>query len=83
MSDDRVTARQAMERANEANHKIDSHEDICSVRYDSLDKTMKRIEALQLDQDRKMDGIYTRLWWFAGSVGACMFAVIMALVFRG
>ena len=69
------------------------HEDICTLRYEGIEKaqtaqteTLKDIarSLKELDEKRGTDtrGIYSRFWWFAGAIGACMFAIIMALVFK-
>lgn len=46
--------------------KLESHEDICGVRYDALNATMNEIKVGLKDQDKKMDKhlskIYGRAW---------------------
>ncbi|MEM9964600.1 MAG: hypothetical protein AAGC58_04555 [Asticcacaulis sp.] len=91
MSDDRVTARQAMERAKEVDTKINGHEKECALRYANLEqgqarleRSQDKIEALLLDQsvDRKkeMSGIYRFLWGIAFGLFGAMFTIILFLV---
>lgn len=81
---ERVTAQQAMEAAKVAQAQVAAHETLCAERYKAINDTLKRVEALQLDQDAKRSrdtaGIYMRLWVFAGAIGGGMFAIIMKLL---
>lgn len=83
----------AMQKADQALNQIETHERICALRYEGIEKaqattaeTLKSIaEALEkLDERRSKDtaGLYARLWIFAAAIGSGMFAIIMAFVFR-
>lgn len=80
------TGTAAMMKATEALNRIDSHEDICALRYKSIDESTSRIEvaiaAMVKKQQADTTGIYSRFWFIAAGLFSCMFAVIMALVFK-
>lgn len=44
MTQPRTTAADAMTRAESAHAKISAHEDLCSLRYENINNTLKRIE---------------------------------------
>lgn len=89
---DRVAA--AERAADGARSGLAHHEDICGLRYgaiaasqkaqaDSLTEISASLKALDEKRSADTRGIYNRFWIFAGGIGAGMFAVIMALVFKG
>lgn len=43
MSEHPTLARQAMDKAVEADNKIKAHEDICAIRYENINDTLSRI----------------------------------------
>ena len=51
----------ALEVAMEARTKIDSHEELCALRYAGIENTMKNIMKGQ-------DGLYSRFWAMAVGV---------------
>lgn len=89
---DRVTA---AERSSEgARSGLSHHEDICGLRYEAfataqkaqaemLTKIADDLKALDGKRSEDTRGIYNRFWWFAASIGTGMFAIIMAMVFKG
>ncbi|MGN6421968.1 MAG: hypothetical protein ACTHLA_01525 [Asticcacaulis sp.] len=89
----RPTIGEALHKAEQALGQIETHERICALRYEGIEKaqasTARTLEGiadslLKLDEKRSKDtsGIYARLWIFAAGIGSGMFAVIMALIFH-
>lgn len=90
---ERYTIEDAMDAAKDAQNKIMAHEDVCAIRYAQIaenmatgNRTAEKNEALllglQSSMSESINGVYTRLWIFAGAMGGCMFAIIMLLVAR-
>jgi len=75
LTDVQKTANEALNVAYEAKHKIDSHEDICALRYSGIIDSSKAIR-----EDLKM--LSTRMWLFSGSIIGVLFLIIMGLVFK-
>jgi uncharacterized membrane protein len=55
MSQDKINTR-AIEMAQEALTRIDSHEKVCAVRYNGINSTLEEIKEGQ-------KGLYGRFWW--------------------
>gem|GEM_PF-6515586 len=90
---ERPTAGAAFAEARRAHDKIAAHEDLCSERYQAIAEasrqTRDEFQAIKTmitesAKERKADikGIYDFLWKGALGIGACMFAIIMALLFK-
>ena len=66
-------ANDALKTANKANNKIDSHEEVCSIRYDGIAQTMNNIQ-------RDIQILSTRMWVAAGAtIGACIGLIVFLL----
>ena len=67
-------AREAMDVAYEAKHKIDSHETVCELRY-------KGIQTGMVDIKDDIKTLSTRMWIASGSViGVCVVLIITLLL---
>jgi len=68
-------ANEALTVAYEAKHKIDSHEDICALRYTGIQDGMHTIVI-------DIKTLSTRMWLFAGSIIGVLVLIIMGLLLR-
>lgn len=68
--------KEALDVSYRAERKIDSHNDICSVRYEGIQKGMTSI----IDD---INTLSTRMWVASGSVIASCIAVIIVLLTKG
>ncbi len=75
LEDVKKTADKALGMAFKADNKIDSHNDLCALRYKNIQGSMKALAD-------EVDAIFTRMWIFAGSIIAALFSVIMILLFK-
>lgn len=69
------TADKALSMAFKADTKIDSHNDLCALRYKNIQQSMANMK-------EEMNVLFTRMWVFAGSIIGGMFAIIMVLLFK-
>lgn len=75
MSDVEQDVKDAMDTAYRAERKIDSHEDICALRYKGIQVGMENIV-------KDLGVLSTRMWVAAGSVIGTLVVVIIFLAAR-
>jgi len=75
MSDVEQDVKEAMDTAYRAERKIDSHEDICALRYAGIQAGMEKIV-------KDLNTLATRMWVAAGSVIGTLVLVIIFLAAR-
>jgi len=68
--------KEALDVAYKADRKIDSHEDICSLRYKGIQMGMATITG-------DIQTLAARMWIASGSVIAACMAVIITLLAKG
>lgn len=63
-------------------YRISSHEDVCTERYLSLEKSIKTVIEQNGATKRSVDGLYNRFWMISTSVIALLLTVVGYLVNR-
>lgn len=69
-----------LELAQEALHKVDTHEAVCAERYKQIHMMLNTIDGKLADSRADIKGLYSRWWAVAGATVALLVAVIFLLV---
>jgi hypothetical protein len=80
MSEERISRlekemKEVMDVAYEAKNHIESHEDVCSVRYEGLKDKISTMST-------SVDKINTKMWLASGSAIATLVTVVLILLFK-